>query len=156
MIKDENDEDTEITLETYKHYFGKYYGGIKFVIITQVSMIFYCVSSIGCDYIIGQWTNLPDQKSNMWIYAGLSFAFGIFTAGSIAMRVSSILYFSLGCDRKLHEDMITRVINAPINLYYDVTPIGRVLNKFSSDLGDLSTQLCFTYGSMLAMFYNLV
>jgi len=72
------------------------------------------------------------------------------------MRVSTILYFSLGCDRKLHEDMIRRVSNAPINLYYDVTPIGRVLNKFSSDLGDLSTQLGFTYGSMLAMFYNLI
>ena len=75
----------------------------------------------------------------MWYYAGISFAFGILTAGSVMMRVSTILYFSLGCDRKLHEDMIRRVSNAPINLYYDVTPIGRVLNKFSSDLGDLST-----------------
>lgn len=30
--------------------------------------------------------------------------------------------------------MIERVIAAPINLYFDVTPIGRILNKFSKDL----------------------
>ena len=57
MIKDENDEDIDIKFETYKNYFGKYYGGIKFLTITQVSMIFYCLASIGSDFIIGQWTN---------------------------------------------------------------------------------------------------
>lgn len=33
--------------------------------------------------------------------------------------------------------MIEKVTNAPINLYFDVTPIGRVLNKFSGDLNGL-------------------
>ena len=51
--------------------------------------------------------------------------------------------------------MINSVGNAPINLYYDVTPIGRVLNKFSSDLNDLSSWLAMLYGAELAMFYNL-
>lgn len=57
MIKDENDEDIDIKFETYKNYFGKYFGGIPFLVITQVSMILYCLFSIGCDFIIGQWTN---------------------------------------------------------------------------------------------------
>ena len=30
--------------------------------------------------------------------------------------------------------MIETVINAPINLYYDITPIGQIVNKFSKDL----------------------
>ena len=30
--------------------------------------------------------------------------------------------------------MIERVILAPINLYFDITPTGRILNKFSKDL----------------------
>ena len=52
--------------------------------------------------------------------------------------------------------MIEKVGNAPINLYYDVTPIGRVLNKFSSDLNDLSSWFAMLYGAELAMFYNLL
>jgi hypothetical protein len=103
MIKDENDEDIDIKYDTYKNYFGKYYGGLPFLIITNISMVFYCFSSIGCDYIIGQWTNTPDQKTHMWVYAGFSLVFAVCTAGSVMMRVSTILYYSLGCDRKLHE-----------------------------------------------------
>jgi hypothetical protein len=31
--------------------------------------------------------------------------------------------------------MVSAVLKAPINLFYDVTPTGRVLNKFTKDLG---------------------
>lgn len=52
--------------------------------------------------------------------------------------------------------MIESLGNAPINLYYDVTPIGRVLNKFSSDLNDLSAWFGMMYGAELQRFYNLL
>lgn len=48
----------------------------------------------------------------------------IFYTTSIARRASKII----------HEEMIENVMNAPINLYFDVTPVGRILNKFSKDL----------------------
>jgi hypothetical protein len=32
-------------------------------------------------------------------------------------------------------------MGAPVNLYYDVTPIGRILNKFSKDLNDTETEM---------------
>jgi ATP-binding cassette subfamily C (CFTR/MRP) protein 1 len=51
--------------------------------------------------------------------------------------------------------MIEKVGNAPINKYFDITPIGRVLNKFSSDLNDLSMMFGMLYGAELSMFYSL-
>jgi hypothetical protein len=30
--------------------------------------------------------------------------------------------------------MLAKVLRAPINLFYDVTPIGKILNRFSKDL----------------------
>ena len=36
--------------------------------------------------------------------------------------------------RILHEQMIAKTYNAPINLYFDKTPSGRILNKFSKDI----------------------
>ena len=51
--------------------------------------------------------------------------------------------------------MIEKVGNAPINKYYDITPIGRVLNKFSSDLNDLTSWFGMMYGAELSMFYSL-
>jgi ABC-type multidrug transport system fused ATPase/permease subunit len=41
--------------------------------------------------------------------------------------------------KKLHEDMVARILNAPINLYFDTTPIGRILNRFSKDLQLIET-----------------
>lgn len=72
------------------------------------------------------------------------------------MRVGSIYWFSIRADKKLHERMIERVGNAPINLYFDITPIGRVLNKFSSDLNDLSSMFGMLFGAELSMFYSLL
>ena len=48
--------------------------------------------------------------------------------------------FTLRAGRIIHEQMIERVVNAPVNLYFDVTPVGRILNKFSKDLNGLETQ----------------
>ncbi len=42
--------------------------------------------------------------------------------------------------------MINTVINAPVNLYFEKTPIGRIINKFSKDINILSV----TFGMFLA------
>jgi len=52
--------------------------------------------------------------------------------------------------------MITRVVHAPVNLYFDVTPLGRILNKFSKDLNNIETQMGWLMGSMLLNIYSLI
>ena len=42
--------------------------------------------------------------------------------------------FNFRAITNIHKDMIHKVLHAPINTYFDVTPIGRILNKFSKDL----------------------
>ncbi len=49
--------------------------------------------------------------------------------------------------------MIKRVLNAPINLYFDVTPIGRILNKFSKDLQTVEDDLSYSISGTVACFY---
>lgn len=36
--------------------------------------------------------------------------------------------------------MLERVMQAPINLYYDITPIGRIQTRFTKDLGAVEGQ----------------
>jgi ATP-binding cassette subfamily C (CFTR/MRP) protein 4 len=47
--------------------------------------------------------------------------------------------------------MVTAVLGAPINNYYDITPIGVSLNRFSRDLGILENMLPF---QTQQLFYN--
>lgn len=50
--------------------------------------------------------------------------------------------------------MLNKIMNAPINLYFDVTPIGRILNRFSKDLNVLETQIIWSFGGFLVMIYQ--
>ena len=50
--------------------------------------------------------------------------------------------------------MLAKVFNAPINLYFDVTPIGRILNKFSKDLSGIEREFSWEVGSFLADTYQ--
>ena len=50
--------------------------------------------------------------------------------------------------------MLARVLSAPVNLYFDVTPTGRILNRFSKDLNEADNELSSDIGSLLAMVYQ--
>lgn len=52
--------------------------------------------------------------------------------------------------------MLHKVLQAPINLYYDVTPIGQILNRFSKDLDVIDGEIQYSVGSFFACFYQAV
>ena len=150
MMENENDEVIDITLATYKKYFGHYWNGTVFFLLGNLAMIGFMMCWLGGDYLIGNWATKPDQQTNFWYYCGLSFVFTISSNVFITMRVIVMLYFQWKAAKKLHAEMINRIIQAPINLYYDVTPIGKSLNKFSKDLNGLELYLGYGIGSYLA------
>lgn len=49
--------------------------------------------------------------------------------------------------------MIASVMKAPINLFYDVTPTGTILNRFSKDLQVLDNQVGMTFSGINIMLY---
>lgn len=64
--------------------------------------------------------------------------------------------FGYAATKKLHESMISRVLRAPVNLYFDTTPIGRILNKFSKDLNQVESGFSFILGGIYAMTFPLL
>lgn len=52
--------------------------------------------------------------------------------------------------------MVSTALNAPVNLYFDVTPVGRILNKFSKDLNGLETQSGWMLSATFSNFYSLI
>lgn len=54
----------------------------------------------------------------------------------------------LGSNEKLHENMIHGLVRCPSS-YFDTTPTGRLVNKFSNDLGILDNTLTFVFTDMI-------
>ena len=36
--------------------------------------------------------------------------------------------------RNIHQSLLSKVMNAPINLFFDVTPVGKIFQRFSEDI----------------------
>ena len=36
---------------------------------------------------------------------------------------------------KLHGELLHTVAKAPVNLYFDITPLGKLMSNFTSDIG---------------------
>lgn len=37
--------------------------------------------------------------------------------------------------KKVHNDVLNSIMTAPVNLFFDVTPNGSIMKRFSSDMG---------------------
>jgi len=56
------------------------------------------------------------------------------------IRMVIIMFISVRLAERIHSKLLHKVLNAPINLFFDVTPIGRILNSFSRDMHSCDRQ----------------
>ena len=70
-----------------------------------------------------------DLKNKFIKYAEISIA-GILCNCLVEFIVTRTTIHSL---RKVHEDMINKLVRAPINLFHDIVPIGQILNRLTKD-----------------------
>lgn len=53
----------------------------------------------------------------------------------IARRTVFFFATLLRSSQNLHNSMLARIVRAPIT-FFDATPVGRVINRFSNDVGE--------------------
>ena len=87
----------------------------------------------------------------MGIYAGLGIALTItfFTSGI------TIGFLTYSASRALHRMAITSVMRAPMS-YFETTPIGRIMNRFSKDIDTIDNTVSDTMRMFLMTFASIV
>lgn len=107
------------------------------VIVYLLALIASQSTQIGGSVWLKNWAETNSSNgSNEHVgkYIGIYFAFGI---GSSLLSVVQTLvlwiFCSIEASRKLHERMANAIFRSPMS-FFDVTPAGRILNRFSSDI----------------------
>jgi len=59
-----------------------------------------------------------------------------------------LFVINMNASISLHKEMISKVMKAPINLFFDVTPVGTIMNRFSKDLTTLDDTISFEFGML--------
>ncbi|CAG2240979.1 ABCC1 [Mytilus edulis] len=73
------------------------------------------------------------------VYGGTGIAIGIF----LLSYVTLFMLRSVAASRKLHHEMLHSIIRAPM-FFFDTTPIGRIVNRFSADIETIDNELPWT------------
>lgn len=85
----------------------------------------------------------------VWIYTAIACSYGMFSG----IRGFVLLRCNIVAIRKLHNNMIKRLLAAPINKFFERIPVGRILNRFSEDMNTCDLSIPFILGSNVVNFY---
>ncbi|KAL7947345.1 P-loop containing nucleoside triphosphate hydrolase protein [Trichoderma barbatum] len=108
-------------------------------------------ANIGGSVWLKEWADANEKVgANIHIgkFIGIYFAFGI---GSSLLTVIQTLilwiFCSIEASRKLHERMANAIFRSPMS-FFDTTPAGRILNRFSSDIYRVDEVLARTFNML--------
>lgn len=75
----------------------------------------------------------------------------------IAVFISTLALYvgALGAARYLHNDLLRKVLRAPIPTFFDVTPVGRIINRFSHDVDAVDNDLPATLRAWCSCFFGV-
>ena len=92
------------------------------------------------EYWLSQWASKDpvEQMDIKWVWVYAIFAITILIIS--ICRAQLFFWAALRASTALHDAAITRLLHAPLSFFH-TNPTGRVLNRFSKDLGSIDEQL---------------
>ena len=115
--------------------FVNYSGGIIFVIKLAVTNIIWQISQIYREYYLTMWSSLQKiTKDENYIKI---ICFVLLTIPGIIAVYYRQIFMAKGFMKyniKMHDTLIQKLMNAPINLFHDITPKGNILNRLNKEL----------------------
>eukprot|EP00644_Phytophthora_capsici_P008361 jgi/Phyca11/64406/gw1.26.310.1 len=139
----------------YKTYFDE--TGFNGLVVIVVIVAAYCAGQAArtiVDWWPGHWARNMPRRSVDPTYSNTTF--GMWYLGFLALctvlsfgRALMIIESCVRSSQNMHDELFRRVLRAPVTLYFDVTPMGQILNRFSNDLDQMDSILPQEYQLLL-------
>ncbi|XP_037318655.1 ATP-binding cassette sub-family C member 4-like isoform X2 [Pungitius pungitius] len=92
-----------------------------------------------------------DTTFYLSVYGGLTAATIVFGFA----RNLSLFHVLVKSAQSLHNSMFNSILGTPVR-FFDINPIGRVLNRFSKDIGQLDSNLPWTFVDFIQVFLQIL
>eukprot|EP00286_Rhodomonas_abbreviata_P021780 CAMPEP_0181302452 /NCGR_PEP_ID=MMETSP1101-20121128/8008_1 /TAXON_ID=46948 /ORGANISM="Rhodomonas abbreviata, Strain Caron Lab Isolate" /LENGTH=612 /DNA_ID=CAMNT_0023407911 /DNA_START=12 /DNA_END=1850 /DNA_ORIENTATION=- len=93
----------------------------------------------GNDWWLTKWASAPDRE-RVKFYLGVYAAWNIGSALLFLFRDIGLMLIELRAASSMHNRMLQCIMTAPMS-FFDATPVGRILNRFSNDQDSLDLAL---------------
>ena len=121
---------------------------------SAIAIAFYIIYqgfSVGSNIWLSRWSDDPLATTDPGVrnmYLGVYGALGILQSLSIMVATTVLSIFTLNAAIKLHHTMLMRILKSPMS-FYDTTPLGRILNRFSKDIDIVDNTIPMTMRMVL-------
>ncbi|XP_014720342.2 ATP-binding cassette sub-family C member 4 [Equus asinus] len=166
-LSEESRSEGNIGLKAYKNYFtaGAHWLIIIFLILLNIiAQVAYILQ----DWWLSYWANeqsalnvTVNGKENVTEKLDLNWYLGIYSGLTVAtvlfgiVRALLVFYVLVNSSQTLHNRMFESILKAPV-LFFDRNPIGRILNRFSKDIGHMDDLLPLTFLDFIQSFLQVI
>ena len=165
-LKAKNREIGHVNFSVWMYFFKA--GGICFAAAAVMGMSSFVYIQIGANFLLGQWTDDVARRMSSPVIGNGNITFtsgrdkGSYkeTDRNFISAYAGIMFFMLVCmliggylmarlrirvaDR-LHRNMLLQIARAPIS-FFDVTPTGRIMNRFSKETNQVDMMMTVFVG----------
>ncbi|NXA67055.1 MRP4 protein, partial [Mohoua ochrocephala] len=157
-VPEESRHEGKINFKVYRKYFT---AGANYLVIF-ILIVFNILAQVAYvlqDWWLSYWANHQEKLNlttngyngtNETEHLDLNFYLGIYAGLTVATIlfgiIRSLLVFQVlvNSSQNLHNKMFQSILKAPV-LFFDRNPIGKILNRFSKDIGHLDDLLPLTF-----------
>ena len=137
LISAEAMETSSVKADIYWYYMRS--AGLTLGIISVLAYLSYQVFVVLGNLLLSLWSHdqeaaTSNQVRNQYLYVyailGLSQSILLFIA------IILMTWVSLQASMKLHDELLRKILKSPMS-FFDTTPLGRIVNRFSKDMDDV-------------------
>lgn len=159
LVETETAETGSVKLKIYLNYFAAI--GVTACIATCILLSASSGFNLGTNLWLSAWSDdsldfktyndSSLRNKRLGVYAALGICESIFNLLSTIVMNLAIVNGA----RWIHEKMLTRLIRAPMS-FYDTTPLGRILNRFTKDIDTADTTISFNLRLLTSQFFRAI
>ncbi|KAI5790168.1 P-loop containing nucleoside triphosphate hydrolase protein [Geopyxis carbonaria] len=144
-------EQGKVKWSVYKEYAKacNYWG----VLLYGIALIGSQVASVAASVWLKRWSEINSKygrNPDVGKYIGIYFAFGVGAAALVVIQTLVLWIFcAIEAARKLHERMAISIFRSPMQ-FFETTPAGRILNRFSNDIYRIDEVLCRCFNMLFS------
>ena len=162
LVKEEEREEGEVKGLAYKRYAkaGGYCLAFTVFFVQAVGRGF----EIGASFWLAYWAEKmidatlkgePLSDKEVSFYVGMYALLGFLGICGLGGRGIAIAKHRLKASKILHDGLTDAVLRAPV-AFFDITPIGRVLNRFAADMDKLDLELTQTVSQGVSTVFSVL
>ncbi|CAH1793465.1 unnamed protein product [Owenia fusiformis] len=137
---------------------------IAYCIVALIAYLAYMACQVGTNIWLSEWSNDPpllvngtlvQDKPQTNLRLGVYGAFGAGSAITVLIQSLVIALGSIFASITLHADLLHAIVRAPM-AFFDTTPLGRLINRFSKDVDTIDINIPMTLRIALATLASVI